>query len=90
LPAEGATGYPRSGCPNNCRRSEAEKDSPCSKLEGIHKLKADAQNGLTKGACGGPAAPVVLRVPKGRLWPREPAELLMPLQSVIRLAYFLP
>jgi len=25
--------------PDNCRRSEAEKDFPCSKLQGIHKLK---------------------------------------------------
>jgi len=24
--------------PNNCRRSEAEKGLPCSKLRGIHKL----------------------------------------------------
>jgi len=32
LPLEGALS------PNNCRRSEAEKSFPCSKLQGIHKL----------------------------------------------------
>ena len=33
VPLEGALS------PNNCRRSEAEKGFPCSKLKGIHKLK---------------------------------------------------
>jgi len=33
MPLEGALS------PNNCRRSEAEERSPCSKLQGIHKSK---------------------------------------------------
>jgi hypothetical protein len=56
----------RSGCPNNCRRSEAEKDSPCSKLHGIRKLNAAPSFTFT-GNCGGRPAHVDKRCPGVRL-----------------------